>query len=75
MGQDSVVGTVNGYRLDDRGVGVQVPVLSRIFSTSSIPVLGSTQSPLQWVPGALSSGVQRPGREDDHSPPTGAGTK
>jgi hypothetical protein len=28
-------------------------------STSSRPVLGSTQPPIQWVPGALSPGVKR----------------
>jgi hypothetical protein len=31
--------------------------------------LGPTQPPIQWVPGALSLGVKRPGREADHSPP------
>jgi hypothetical protein len=30
--RDSVVGTETGYRLDDRRVGVRVPVGSRIFS-------------------------------------------
>jgi hypothetical protein len=35
----------------------------------------STQPPVQWVPGALSPGVKRPGREDDHSPPTSAEVK
>jgi hypothetical protein len=25
-------------------------------------------APIQWVPGALSLGVKRPGREADHSP-------
>jgi hypothetical protein len=29
------------------------------------PVLGPTQSPIQWVQGALSLGVKRPGREAD----------
>jgi hypothetical protein len=51
---DSVVGIATGYGLDDRGVGVRVPVGSRIFSTSSRPALGPTQPPIQWVPGALS---------------------
>jgi hypothetical protein len=37
------------------------------FSMLSRPALGSTQPPLQWVPGALSPGVKRPGREADHS--------
>jgi hypothetical protein len=34
-----------------------------------------TQPPIQWVPGALSQGVKRPGREADHSPPTSAKVK
>jgi hypothetical protein len=37
-----------------------------------INVLGPTQLPIQWVPGALSPGVKRLGREADHSPPTSA---
>jgi hypothetical protein len=69
-----MVGTATDYRLDDRGIGVQVPVGSRIFSTSRL-VLGSTQPPIQWVLGALSPGVKRPGREADHSPPTSAEVK
>jgi hypothetical protein len=67
--QDSTVSIVIGYGLDDRGVGVQVLVGSRIFS-SSRPVLGPTQPPVQWLPWTLSQGVKRPGREDDQSPPT-----
>jgi hypothetical protein len=63
--RDSVVGIATSYGLDDRGVGVRVPVGS----------LGSTQPPIQWVPGALSTGVNRPGREADHSPPTSAEVK
>jgi hypothetical protein len=34
--------------------------------------LGPTQPPIQWIPGALSLGVKRPGREADHSPPSSA---
>jgi hypothetical protein len=64
-----------GYGLDDRGVGVRIPVGSRIFSTLSIQALGPTQPLIQWVPGALSPGVKRPGREADHSPPTSAEVK
>jgi hypothetical protein len=41
-----------------------------LFSMSSRPVLGPIQPPIQWVNGALSSGVKRPEREADHSPPT-----
>jgi hypothetical protein len=38
--RDSVVGTATNYWLDERGVGVRVPVESRIFSSSSRPTLG-----------------------------------
>jgi hypothetical protein len=41
-----------------------------LFSMSSIPVLGPTQHPTQGVPG-----VQWPGREADHFPPTSAEVK
>jgi hypothetical protein len=30
-------------------------------------VWGTTQPPIQWVPGAFSLGVKRPGRETGHS--------
>jgi hypothetical protein len=46
-----------------------------LFSTQFTPVLGPTQPPIQWVPGALSSGVMRARPEDDHSPPTNAEVK
>jgi hypothetical protein len=73
--QDSVVGIATGYGLDDRGVIVRVPVGSRIFSTLSRPALEPTQPSIQWVLGALSLGVKRPGHEADHSPPTSAEVK
>jgi hypothetical protein len=41
-----------------------------LFSTSSRPVLGFIQSPIQWVPRVLS-----PGREAHHSPPNNAEVK
>jgi hypothetical protein len=37
--------------------------------------LGPTQTPIQWVPGALSLGVKQLGREADHSPPSSAKVK
>jgi hypothetical protein len=46
-----------------------------LFSTSSRQALGSTQPPIQWVPGALSPAVKRPGRQADHSPPASAEIK
>jgi hypothetical protein len=58
-------------------VGVRVQGRSKIcfLSMSSRPILGPTQPPIQWVSGALSSGVKRPGHESDHSPPTSAEVK
>jgi len=31
---------------------------------------GVTQSPIQWVPGALNPRLMRPERKADHSPPS-----
>jgi hypothetical protein len=46
-----------------------------LFSESSRPALRSTQPPIECVPGTLSLGVKRPGREVDHSLPTSAEVK
>jgi hypothetical protein len=47
----------------------------RDFTTVSRTALGPTQPPMQWVPGALSLEVKRPGREADYSPPSSAEVK
>jgi hypothetical protein len=52
-----------------RGLGIF------LFTSASITALGPTQPPIQWVPGALSLGIKRPGRETDHSPPFSAEVK
>jgi hypothetical protein len=44
-------------------------------TTASGTAMRPTQPPIQWVPGALSLGVKRPGREADHSPPSTAEVK
>jgi hypothetical protein len=67
IGRGSVVSIAPGYGPNDWGVGVRVPVGLRIFSKSSRSTLGSTQHPIQWVPGALSPGVKRQGREADQT--------
>jgi hypothetical protein len=68
----SAVGIATGYGLDDRGVGVRVPIGSSIFTSPYRPGRNrSTQSHVQWVPG----GVKRQGREADHLPPTSAEVK
>jgi hypothetical protein len=43
-----------------------------LFATASRSSLGPTQPPIQWVSGAISQEVKRPGREADHSPPSSA---
>jgi hypothetical protein len=45
------------------------------FSMLSRLALGSTQPPIQRVPGTLFPGVKRQGREADSSPPTSAEVK
>jgi hypothetical protein len=60
---DSSVGIANGYGVDDRGVGVRVPVGSRILSS------GGHSTSYTMCTGAVFSGVKRPRREVDHLPP------
>jgi hypothetical protein len=69
----SVVGKVTGYRLNDRGVGVWVPVESRIFSSPRRPNRSSSSPNLLFnrYRGPF-PGVKRPGREADHSTPASA---
>jgi hypothetical protein len=74
--QDSSVGIVTGYGLNRR-VRSSSPGRGNNFvvSTSSRTVLGPTEPPIQWVMVALSPGVNRPGREAEHSPPSSAEVK
>jgi hypothetical protein len=62
---------------NDQDSRVQFPVVTGIFlfTTISRTALGSTQPPMQSVPGALSPGVKQPGRKADHSPPSSAEVK
>jgi hypothetical protein len=71
------VGIATGYGLNGRGVGVRIPVREKYvsFSTSSRPVLGLTQPPVQWIPVAFPTEVKWPGHEADHLPPTSAEVK
>jgi hypothetical protein len=42
------------------------------LTSVSRPARRPTQPPVQWVPGVLSRGKARPGRDADHSPPSSA---
>jgi hypothetical protein len=72
--RDSSVGIALGYGLDDRGSRVQFTAGAGNFSLHHRLQNGSGPHPASYptVPGALSLGVKRPGREADHSPPSGA---
>jgi hypothetical protein len=64
-----------GNGLDDRGFESRQGLGIFLFTTASRPALGLTQPPIQWVPGALSLGVKRPGHEADDSFPSSAEVK
>jgi hypothetical protein len=70
MSRNSSVGIATGYRFDSQQ-GKDI----FLYSTASRPALRPTQLPIQWVLGALSPGVERPGREAEYSPTSSAGIK
>jgi hypothetical protein len=72
--RDSSVGIATGYWMDGRG---SIPGRGNIFFFSIVsgPARGLSQPPIQWVSGALSPEVRRPGREADHSSPPSAEVK
>ena len=53
MGRDSSVGVATRYGLD--GPGIE-SLHGRDFPHPSRPAVGSTQSPVKWVPGPFSGG-------------------
>jgi hypothetical protein len=64
-----------GLRVDDLGFESRQRLGIFLCTTASRAALGPTQPPVQWVPGAVSLGVKRPGRESDYSPPSRADFK
>jgi hypothetical protein len=61
--------------LDGRGFDSEWGLGIFLLTTASRPAVGPTQTPIRWVPGELSLGVKRPGREADHSPQSSAEIK
>jgi hypothetical protein len=48
---------------------IRLYLIFNVSAFNSRTALGPTQRRIQWVPGALSLGVKRPGSEADHSLP------
>jgi hypothetical protein len=46
-----------------------------LLSIASTLAMGPTQPPIQWLPGAVSPGVNRQGREADNSRPSSVEVK
>jgi hypothetical protein len=63
------------YGLGDRGFETRQGLGIFLFTTVSRTALGPTQPPIQWIPGTLSLGVKRPGREVVNSPSSNAKVK
>jgi hypothetical protein len=66
-----------GYGLEDRSSRFRLPAGAGNFSLYHYVknYSGPTQPPIQCVPGALSLGMKRIGREADHLPPSSAEVK
>jgi hypothetical protein len=69
VSRDSIVAIATSYGLDDRRVGVRVPIGSRIFHLHVVQSFSGAH------PTSYPMGVKRPEREADHSPPTSAEVK
>jgi hypothetical protein len=64
-----------GYGLNDRVFESRQGLESFLSTTASRPALGPTQSPIQWLSGAVSLGIERPESDAEHSPPSSAEVK
>jgi hypothetical protein len=73
FGTDFNYWQISEYQIDRDGLGRWGSIPSR--GDNSLPALVLTQTPVQWVQGAVSSGVKRQGREADHSPPSSVENK
>jgi len=64
-----------GYELDDWGFESLLGLGIFLLTTASRQALGPTHPPIQWVLGALSLGIKRPGRDAQHWHPSSAEVK
>jgi hypothetical protein len=74
MSRDSVVTITTGSELEERGVGVRVPIGSKIYLLH-VAQTGCGVHLTFYPKGTGGSGVKSPGREPDLSPPTSADVK
>jgi hypothetical protein len=72
ISRDSAVGIATGWGLDDRGVGVRVPIGDRFFPFYVVQT-GSWAQTASYPIGT--AGVKRSWNETDHLPPTNAEVK
>jgi hypothetical protein len=77
MSRGSAVGIRTSCALDDQGIGLRVPVASRISTSLHLPDLFWGPSILlsNWVPRALIPGLKGSGSEANHSHLTSAYVK
>jgi hypothetical protein len=71
----SVYRWATGWMIGVLGFESRQGLGSFLFTTASRTALGPTQPTNQWLPGALSLAVKRPGREAHHSPPSSTDVK
>jgi hypothetical protein len=66
---ESSVSMAISFRFEERGVGIRVPIVTRIFLFFKLsrPALRPTQPLIKWVPRAISPGVNRQQRKANHS--------